>query len=137
MSSTLTPSGSIIASAQKTGETTDVLGRKIKFRRLLALDRLRLFKAVGAQNATNAPYVGMAILAASATQVDEWVAPFPTRESEIEMLVSRLGDAGIDAISNALMTDELAKAIAEKEAAERALVEAAGSHDPATGTPGA
>ena len=137
MSSTLTPSGSIIASAQKTGETTDVLGRKIKFRRLLALDRLRLFKAVGAQNATNAPYVGMAILAASATQVDEWVAPFPTRESEIEMLVSRLGDAGIDAISNALMTDELAKAIAEKEAAEKALAEAAGSHDPATGTPGA
>jgi hypothetical protein len=137
MSEHLTPSASIIASAQKTGETKDVLGRVIKYRRLQALDRLRLFKAVGAQNASNAPYVGMAILAASVTSVDEWVAPFPTRESEVEMLVQRLGDAGIDAIANALTTDDIAKAIAAEEARAAAFAEGNGANAPNSAPAGA
>jgi hypothetical protein len=115
MSEAKTPSASIIASARKEESTTDANGRKITFRRLGALDRARLFKAIGPAQASNAPYVGMAMLAASVTQVDEWPAPFPTRDSEIEMLIARLGDEGLEAVAAALVTDEIVKAIEEAE----------------------
>jgi hypothetical protein len=125
MSDANTPSASIVASARQESVTTDALGRKITMRRLLALDRLRLFKAVGAANSSNAPYFGMAMLAASVTQIDEWPAPFPSRESDVEMLVARLGDDGLEAVAAALMTDQLVKAIEETEAGARGKADAA------------
>src|SRR5690348_4688142 len=94
-----TPSGSIVASANAEHETTDIRGRKIKYRKLNALDRLRLFRAIGADDSSNAPFVGMALMAASCTEIDGVPLPFPTRPSEIEAAVGRLDDDGINAIT--------------------------------------
>jgi len=108
MSSTIsTPSGRIIAAAQAQKETTDVRGRKITYRRLGALDRARLFKAIGPANATNAPYMGMAMLAASVTSIDNLPTIFPSRDSEIEAAIAKLDDDGMDAVAVALSQDLL------------------------------
>lgn len=105
MSDTNTPSGRIISAAQAQKEVVDGRGRKLTYRRLGALDRARLFKAIGPANATNAPYLGMAMLAASVTAIDDVPAPFPTADQQIEAAIARLDDDGIDAVATALAND--------------------------------
>lgn len=101
------PSARLIAAANETLSLVDGEGRTISVRRLGALDKLRLFKAVGPQLAQNAPYLGMAMLAASVSAIDAVPIPWPTNEAQIEAIVSRLGDGGIAAIAAALVPDEM------------------------------
>ena len=79
-----TPSARMVAAAQAATETTDALGRRLALRRLTALDKLRLFKAAGAQLAQNPPWLGTALLAASVTAIDDIPVPPPTNEAQIE-----------------------------------------------------
>jgi hypothetical protein len=97
-----TPSTRIIAAAASVQEVTDEQGRRLTLRRLNALDKLRLFKAVGPHLAQNAPYLGMAMLAWSVSAIDDVPIPPPANEQQIEALVSRLGDAGIAAAAAAM-----------------------------------
>jgi hypothetical protein len=97
-----TPSARIVASAAATVTVTDALGRALVLRRPGALDKLRLFKAVGPYLAANDPYLGMAMLACSVTSIDGVPVPAPVTEQQIEALVSRLGDEGIAAAAQAL-----------------------------------
>lgn len=78
------------------------MGRHLQLRRLTALDKLRLFKAAGPGLAQNQPWLGMAVLAASVTAIDDVPVPPPTTEQQVEALVGRLGDAGIAAVGKAL-----------------------------------
>lgn len=77
-------------------------GRTIVLRRLTALDKLRLFKAAGPVLSQNQHWLGMATLAVSVDSIDDLPIPAPTTEAQIESLVSRLGDAGIAAVAQAL-----------------------------------
>ena len=54
------PSARILADATETFAVVDETGRRITVKRLTALDKLRLFKAVGPLLANNAPYFGLA-----------------------------------------------------------------------------
>ena len=99
------PSSRLIAAAQAAPEAVDAQGRRLTLRRLTALDKLRLFKAAGAELAHNQPWLGMALLAASVAAIDDVPVPPPTNEAQIEAMVSRLGDDGIAAIANALAPD--------------------------------
>jgi hypothetical protein len=99
---TATPSARVIAAAQAAPSVTDELGRRLQLRKLTALDKLRLFKAAGPGLAQNPPWLGMAVLAASVTAIDDVPIPAPATEQQIEALVGRLGDAGIAAIGEAL-----------------------------------
>ncbi len=101
-----TPSSRIISAATATISVTDGDGRSLVVRRLSALDKLRLFKAVGPHLAQNAPYLGMATLALSVCAIDGVPMPPPVTEAQIEGLVSRLGDAGIAAVAAALRQTE-------------------------------
>ncbi len=87
------------------GEVRDGLGRRLLLRRLNALDRLRLFKAVGPALSENAAYLGMAMLAVSVAAVDDVPLPMPASEAQLEALVSRLGDEGLEAVA-ATMPDQ-------------------------------
>jgi hypothetical protein len=98
-----TPSARLVAAAQAASETTDALGRRLTLRRLTALDKLRLFKAAGPQLAQNPPWLGTALLAASVTAIDDIPVPPPISEGQIEAIVQRLGDDGINAVSAALL----------------------------------
>ena len=99
-----TPSRQITAAANERLTVTDAAGRSIELRRPNALDRLRLFKAVGPSLADNDRYLGLAMLAACVTAIDSVPVPPPTTESQIESLVQRLDDAGLTAVGNALDT---------------------------------
>jgi hypothetical protein len=106
-----TPSKQIVSEADARTTICDETGRSIELRRLGALDRLRLFKAIGAELAENTPYLGMAMLAASVTGIDGVPVPPPVTEGQLETLVQRLGDSGIEAIAMCLanQTNETAE----------------------------
>jgi|SRR5579875_1768881 len=97
-----TPSYRIIAASQRAFETRDVRGRKLAIKRLDALDKLRLYKAVGPELAQNEPYLGMALLAYSVTAIDDVPIPPPVNEGQIEQAVQRLGEDGLAAVVEVL-----------------------------------
>ncbi len=102
----LSPSGSIVRAALTTVMVQDEGGRSLLVRRMSALDRLRLFKAIGPVLSQNDAYLGMALLASSVTEIDGVPVPAPATEAQLEALVARLGDAGIGAVADALSADE-------------------------------
>ncbi len=93
------PSAQIVAAAATTVVVHDADGRELVVRRMTALDRLRLFKAIGPLLSQNNPYLGMAMLAASVVAIDTVPVPPPVTEGQIEALVARLGDQGIAAVA--------------------------------------
>ena len=103
-----TPSARLVAAAQAAPDVTDAAGRTLSLRRLTALDKLRLYKAAGPQLAQNAPWMGVALLAASVTAIDFVPVPQPATEAQIEALVGRLGEDGLDAAAAALAPAESA-----------------------------
>lgn len=80
----------------------DSTGRKLTLKQLGAVDRLRIFKAIGGALAANPPYLGLAMLAFSVTEIDGVPVPPPCNEAQLEGLVQRLGDCGLDAVADAL-----------------------------------
>ena len=97
-----TPSAQLLAAANARINVVDALGRTIEFRRPTALDRLRLFKAVGPELAENDRYLGLAMMAACVTAIDTIPVPPPITEHQIEALIQRLDDPGLTAIGLAL-----------------------------------
>jgi len=97
-----TPSARLIAAAEAAPAVTDAAGRVLALRRLTALDKLRLYKAAGPALAENAPWMGVALLAASVTAIDAVPVPAPATEAQIEALVGRLGEGGLAAVADAL-----------------------------------
>jgi hypothetical protein len=96
------PSSRIIAASSEPKMVKDGSGREIVLRHLGAVDRLRLFKTLGAELAQNPPYLGMAILAASVTAIDGVPVPPPTSEAQLEAMIRHLGDVGMAAIAAGL-----------------------------------
>jgi hypothetical protein len=100
------PSEIFLKATQTAFAIKDSDGRNIEFRRLSALDRLRLFKALGPTLGQNALYLGMATLAYSVTAIEAVPVPPPINEGQLEALVGRLGDSGLAAIAAAIANDE-------------------------------
>jgi len=96
------PSRRIILEATRESDVVDAGGRVLRIRQPGALDRLRLFKAVGPALASNERYVGYAMLAMCVTSIDGVPQPSPVNEGQLEALVQRLGDVGMVAIGQEL-----------------------------------
>ncbi|MDR3473338.1 MAG: hypothetical protein P4M09_16890 [Devosia sp.] len=92
---------------------TDAKGRVLVVKKMAPLQRMRLLKAVGSENANNAPYLGYAALAASVSEIDGEAVTFPTTEAQVEFLVQRLGDEGLDAIGQAVRDNFITMPIEE------------------------
>ena len=107
-----TPSGRIVAAAAERLRVMDGEGRALELRRMGALDKLRMFKALGPALSQNAPYLGMAMLACSVTAIDDVPVPPPASELQVEQMVQRLGDGGIAAVAEALRPVEVAEPVA-------------------------
>ena len=97
-----TPTAQIVAAATAPVVVRDADGREIVLRRMTSLDRLRLFKAVGPVLSQNNAYLGMAMLAASVVAIDTVPIPAPVTEGQVEALVGRLGNVGIEAVAAGL-----------------------------------
>ena len=110
------PSGSIL-DGHRTVETTDAEGRSLTVRPPHAIDKLRLFKAVGPELGRNPLYLGMAVVAFAVTAIDGVPVPPPTNEHQIESLITRLGNAGLDAV----------RAIVERDPTDAEVREEAGN----------
>ena len=98
----LTPTQRIVAEAGAALTVTDAGGHRLQYRRPGALDRLRLFKALGPALSGNDRYVGYAMLAFCVVAIDDVPVPAPVSEAQVEALVARLGDAGLVAIGEGL-----------------------------------
>ena len=107
------PQSRIVAAADTATTITDTLGRRLVLRRLGALEKLRLFKAVGPQLGQNEPYLAMALLASAVVAIDDLPLPAPANEGQIEMIVQKLGDEGLAAVAGAFRA-----ASADKQAAQ-------------------
>ncbi len=103
------PSMRIVADALQRVEVRDGLGRMLEVRRPGALDRLRLFKAVGPVLAENERYLGYAMLAMCVCGIDGVPVPGVVNEAQLEALVARLGDAGLVAVGDALRAPAVAE----------------------------
>lgn len=82
---------------------TDDRGRILTVRTAGPRERMRLFKAIGPENSRNEPYVGTATLAYCVSEIDGDPVPVPANEVQIEALVERLGDDGINAVAQVMM----------------------------------
>ncbi len=102
----MTPTASVLGLAEERLSTADKAGRKLAVRRLNALDKLRLLKAAGPVLSENQAWLGVAMLAASVVEIDGVPVPMPATEQQIEGLVGRLGDPGLDAVASALTTPD-------------------------------
>lgn len=80
---------------------TDKRGRLLKLRRVGPLLRVRLFKVMGPENSRNIPLLGHYQMAISVVQIDDERLSFPTKDIQIDSLLDRLGDDGIESIAQA------------------------------------
>lgn len=100
-----TPSENIARTANAAREIPDALGRKLVIKRPGALDKMRLFKVIGGENSKNEMYMGYAMLAISTVSIDGDAIDPCTSVRDVEGLVQRLGDEGIQAIGEAFAED--------------------------------
>lgn len=91
------PSAEVVRSSIVETEKVADDGRTIKVRKLTPRRRMQVFAFVGSELAGNQQYMSMAMIAASVVAIDGEGIPMPTSRREIEALVERLGDEGMDA----------------------------------------
>jgi hypothetical protein len=112
-----TPSKRIISDANKAVAATDATGRLIGVRKMLPLDRMRMFEVVGSENAKNEPYLGYAALAFHVSSIDGDAVAQPATKRQLEALIQRLGDDGLNAVGK-LLEEQFSP-----EASEAAVIE--------------
>ncbi|MDA8231701.1 MAG: hypothetical protein M0006_10215 [Magnetospirillum sp.] len=93
------PSETIIQAANAVATVTDATGRSISIKRMNALDRLRMFEAVGSENVKNEAYLGYATLAFHVASIDGDSILKPANKLQLEGLIQRLGDDGLSAVA--------------------------------------
>lgn len=98
----MTPSEFVVGAANEVLSGVDSLGRRLTVRRQTALDTLRLFKAAGPALAQNEAWLALASLACAVVAIDDIPIPYPTSEAQIESIVEKLGDAGLEVVDRLL-----------------------------------
>ena len=93
----VTPTQAVILDANRVEYVVDALGRKLGFKRISAPTRRRVFKALSAASAEKIYLISMALTACSCVSIDGVPVPFPTTELQVDALIDRLEDEGIDA----------------------------------------
>jgi hypothetical protein len=102
MNAAKTPSDDLIARAMAEVTITDARGRTIKLKKPGVLAQFRLVEALG-ETAKNQVYTAMVLPLIYVSEIDGDAVFQPTSKREIEALIQRLEDDGIEAISAAVM----------------------------------
>jgi hypothetical protein len=89
--------GKVTCHDERTATVVDNKGRSIKVKKLSALDRVRLFKAAGATHSENRMLQSYYSTAASVTDLDGMPVVFPISEMQLDALVARLDEHGLEA----------------------------------------
>jgi len=117
-----TPTQAVVKAANQIHTATDAQGRKIGVKKLNALDRMRMFEAIGAENSKNEMYLGYASLAYHVASIDGEPISRPANKLQFEALIQRLDDDGLNAVAEAV-----AKLIAPEQADEETLKNESGT----------
>ncbi len=113
-----TPTQAIVKAANAVVTVTDARGRSITIAKMKALDQMRLFEAVGAVNAKNDGYLGVASLAYHVTAIDGEPVMRPQNKIQLEAIVQRLDDDGFEAVAKGISDNFVPKSVTEDEAKE-------------------
>lgn len=94
-----TPSQELVQQASKAAEITDRRGRKFKLVKPSVLAQYRIVKVVGADTAANQTYMMMIMPLLFVQEIDGETVMFPNSELELEALIQRLDDDGVEAVA--------------------------------------
>lgn len=97
-----TPSQSVVNRATQFVKVQDVFGRTIGIKKPNAAERMRLMRVLGPELSENQVYFGHAMLAACVREFDGELLPAAASPAQLEHLVSRLDDEGLNAIAKGL-----------------------------------
>lgn len=98
---TQTASAQAVAAAQAPVTATDSQGRVITLKRPGVLAQYRLVEILG-ETASNDTYMRMVLPLIYVTSIDGEAVSFPTTKRQIEALIQRLDDHGIEAVMNSV-----------------------------------
>lgn len=93
-----TPSEVVVRAANKTGEVTDALGRKIRFRKLSAGHKQRWAAIMGPDLIGNYICSTQGFMAYAVTEIDGDPVEVPVSYRELLLIIDRLDDEGLDAV---------------------------------------
>jgi hypothetical protein len=97
-----TPSQQIVNRDLKSLRFQDKRGRMIGVIKPTAAFRMRMLRMLGGELSQNPMYAGMAMMASCVRELDGELLPEPTAPLQVEALVARLDDDGMDAIGEAM-----------------------------------
>lgn len=89
----------VVTGQQNTVTVIDKRGRKIVIQKQGPIQRTRMFKVMGPTNSANQPLVGHYSMVCSVIEIDGQPEPFPTSDAQIEALLERLDEDGLEAIA--------------------------------------
>lgn len=93
-----TPTQRVLQDANRIVYGTDVTGRRLGVIRISASLRRRVLKAMTAENGEKSGLVVMATLACACVEIDHKPVLFPRTELQIDALIDRLEQEGINAV---------------------------------------
>ena len=98
-----TPTDRVVNAANERTVVTDSKGRTIEVRKLTPLDRMRMSRAAGSENATNQPYMVYALVAFSTANIGGHEKMIPQSQGHLEAVISELGEEGYEAVLSAVI----------------------------------
>ncbi len=97
------PRSAVTVIDERHATVTDTAGRTIKVRRLSALDRVRLFRAMGATDSENRLLQSYGATAAAVVEIDGRAVIFPQSNIQLDALIGRLDEHGLAAAIEGLL----------------------------------
>jgi hypothetical protein len=116
LNQTPTPTEEVIAKAKGEASVVDSKGRVIKIKKPGVLAQYRLIEVLG-QTASNATYMNMVMPLIYVAEIDGEVVFMPKTKREIEALIQRLDEEGINAVMDAVHANYGAQNAEEDKAA--------------------
>jgi hypothetical protein len=96
------PSAQFVAAASNSTVVTDADGRKIKVRRISAVDKWELAGIAGAEHSSNQQWMSYAIAAFAVEEIDGHPQPCISEIKHLRAMIKKLDDAGLVAAATAI-----------------------------------
>lgn len=98
-----TPSEQLITAAEDEAAATDARGRRIGLKKPGILSQFRIVAFVGNERASNQTYMQMILPITFVTAIDDDPVTPPNTLSELEAIIKRLGEDGVNAVMMKVM----------------------------------
>ena len=98
----IAPSQAIILDANRIEYVVDGLGRRLGVKRISASLRRKVLKALTAESGEKGQLFVMGATACCCVSIDGDLIPFPTTELQVDALIDRLEQEGLNAVSTTL-----------------------------------